>query len=142
MLYIKKPKPKAEREALRRWEERMRSEVEEAHRARLGTKAQRDKADADYWARKAQDERLLASLRFTTKSIPSVKTVTVETVKPDPYAHLDYDEKQAMLKREAAAQERIKELGNRVAPAYNKGGYVLYTDGMLEGMKTGSHRRR
>lgn len=142
MLYIKKTLPKAEREALTRWEADRKREVEEAQRKLFGTKAQRDAADAAYWAQKARERQQLDALRNTTAHLPSVKDVTYEPPKPDPYAHLDYDERQAMLAREAAAQEKIKELGNRVAPAYNKGGYVLYTDGMLEGMKTGSHRRR
>jgi len=142
MIYIRKTKPKTEREAVKRWEEKYRREVEEHQRTCLGTKAQRDAASTSYWAQKARERQQLDSIRNTTAHIPSLKSITFNGPKPDPYAHLDFEERQAMLAREATAQEKIKELGNRVAPVYNKGGYVLYTDGMLESMKTGSHRRR
>jgi len=142
MRYKPKVLSKAERAEVKRWEEQRRREVEEYERKHLGTKAQRDTAAELYWAECAKEQRRLDAIRNSTSHIPSLKQVIVEIIKPDPLAKLDFEEREAMLKREAAAQEKIKELKYRVAPAYNKGGYVLYTDGMLEGMKTGSHRRR
>jgi predicted phage gp36 major capsid-like protein len=55
---------------------------------------------------------------------------------------LDPEQREEYLRREKAAQEATLLLKSRVAPAYNKGGYTLWTDGMLEDIKSGGHRRR
>lgn len=47
-----------------------------------------------------------------------------------------------MLEREAQAQERTKLFKNRVAPAYNKGGLQLLSEGEVAAEKRGELRRR
>jgi len=47
-----------------------------------------------------------------------------------------------MQQREAAAKEKFKELQSRIGPAYNKGPYVLLSEGELAAEKKGELRRR
>lgn len=140
MLYIRKKPSKTEREELKRWEEKHRRETEAYERSL--TKEKREKLNADFWAMRVKEQEQLRALRNTTDHIPSLKNVTIEPITHNPFADLDVDELEKMKRREAVAQERIRELKNRVAPAYNKGNYVLYTDGMLDDLKAGKHRRR
>lgn len=60
----------------------------------------------------------------------------------DPLAHLDHDQREDYLRREAVAREETREKQNFIGPAYNKGGDVFYSPGMRESVREGSHRRR
>lgn len=49
---------------------------------------------------------------------------------------------QEMQVREALAQERYREMQNRISPAYNKGGDTYLSESEYEAMKRGELRRR
>lgn len=135
MIHVRKTLTKREQEEYKRWLERHRATFVER------TPAQREADAASYWAKRAQENA--ERNRAPTAHIPSVPIGPAPKVESKfDVTTLDYDERQAYLKREEAARERTKELQNRTGPAYNKGPSVYYSDGMLESMKTGSHRRR
>lgn len=125
------PRERAEYAA---WVEGHKRELEAAQRKRTSSTA------STFWADRARSYNLHSER--STAHIPSAPLPPPEPPKARPEDALDYDERQAYLKREEQAAAVTQELKNRTAPAYNKGPSVYYSDGMLDSLKTGSHRRR
>jgi len=134
MLHIRKTLTKVEQAEVDRWERQRRAEVEAYERANPVKPQQRDEA---YWAKVAAETKQLAKLHKGTVHIPSAKDT-----KPEDALIMVPQLDPEMQGREELAQLKIKELKKRTGPAYNKGNYVFYSDGMLEDMKQGTHRRR
>lgn len=128
MLHIRKTLSAEERAAHQRWLER--------HAA--AAKRVRPPSDAEFWAaQKRMDElrRGLHRLQPEASSGPSFaprEATKIESrLTPEEYAA-----------REAEAQVEIAAKKNRTAQVYNKGGMQYYSDGMLDSMLQGAHRRR
>lgn len=105
------------------------------------TKAELLKKDKDFWETKSKEINNLITRRIDYKSIPSLLTAPEQKhINKD--VDIDPILKEELLKREEKAKLETEKLKSRIAPVYNKGNYVLWTDGMLEDIKTGGHRRR
>lgn len=132
MIHIRKHLSKAEREEYQLWLERHQREI------RPRTRGEVRQAEKEYWEKHAAQRARQLSMHPDNRSIPSVtslaeaKVIQIQT----PMSEEEYQN------REAAAQEEIKAKQQRVAPVYNKGGYQYYSDGMVDSMLDGKHRRR
>jgi hypothetical protein len=133
MLYIRKYLTRAERKEYKHWLEKHRSEI------RPVTRTQQTQEDREYWNKQARAIELQRSLRSESyKTIPSIvdqnKIVQAEIatkMTPEEYE-----------RREAAAQLEIEAKQLRIAPVYNKGAAMYWTEDMAIDLKTGGHRRR
>ena len=99
---------------------------------------------------------------FNLKEAPSILTPAIKTIlqkleprsqpgvrinsRPTHKARTDKSTKREltpeMEERERRAQLETEQKKLRTAPTYNKGGYMYFSDCMLEDMKTGKLRRR
>lgn len=134
MLHFKRVLGKAEKEAYRKWLAK--------HKASL-TKVSKDVSAArakTYWEKQAAAIAMVKTIRSPGEpeypSGPSEPPIGIIV------AHLIGEESNEMLERERRAQEEILRKKRAVAPAYNKGGDVYWTEEMAKDFAAGGQRRR
>jgi len=139
MFHIRKALTKAEKEEYRRWQEKHRSQIRQE--ILNPTKAEREASAASFWSKQAKQQEIMM------RGTPTVD----ELSRPAAIDDRDYgftpvfesEEEQVKWEaREAAAKAEIELKKRRTAPVYNKGGNQYWSEGMLEDLKTGAHRRR
>jgi hypothetical protein len=140
MRHKTKPESKvqAATEQYKVWKEK--HELE--HGARMGKLASKQETSAEFFAKQA---RASAAMRrgpqapMLPKPIPVGRVRLVSGIDE---SEMSLEELEALRKREAAAQAEIDHKKTRTGAVYNKGNPVYISDGMLEDLKAGSHRRR
>jgi hypothetical protein len=75
-----------------------------------------------------------------TRTVVHSRSLAERFTEPAPKPKQQLSEE--MLQREALAQERYREIQNRISPVYNKGGEQLLSESEYEAMKRGELRRR
>lgn len=137
-MHVRKVMTKKEIAEYNEWKSKHDAAVE---RAKL-SKGEREKRRQSYWASQSAlvNQRLTA--RGDNREIPSLPPQPVEQPKPNPLLDMDPEEREEYLRREAEAQREIELKKSRVGPTYNKGGNQYWSEGMLEDLKGGGHRRR
>ena len=141
MFHVRRELTKAEKAEYRRWQEKHRSQIRSS--ILKPTKSEQAESAKAFWQKQAKVNEQVMRGTPTCDEVPrpdELPGVTwVENAKPE----LDTQEEQeAWEAREAAAAAETREKQLRTAPVYNKGGAQYWSEGMIEDLKTGGHRRR
>jgi hypothetical protein len=131
MLHVRNVLTPSERRDYEAWLEKHRSSFKQPTLFE-----QKQKAES-FWQKQAKQVVAVKNNRGQALDIPSGPSIVPVSMTVSKIELSD-----EMKEREVAACKKTEELKLRVAPVYNKGGYVYYSDGMLDSMTNGAHRRR